>query len=273
MNPQPRRWYAWALVLLWIPGLAHAGAGCSEARISPQQLADATASALRVIEALDAMDAPVAMVSRVGTDLSKQGLFYSHSGFVVRDHPDGRWSVVHLLNECNSERSNLYVQGLVDFFTDDLVNQDARIDWLTPELAERLAAHLIALPRDSLHHPRYNLISRPGSRSYQNSTAWVVETLGAVLPANGVLRDRSRAYASAHAAGFVPDTIKIAYHRRVLGGVFGGANTDHPVGTRVSGQYPVVTVRSILRWLDGSGLAVDRLEWRGGVRQRVPGPG
>jgi len=276
MSARQSGWRAWALALLWIPVLSHAGAGCTEARISPQQLADATVSALRVVEALDAADAPVAMVSRVGTDLSKQGLFYSHSGFVVRDHTDGRWSVVHLLNECNSEQSSLYVQGLVDFFTDDLVNQDARIDWFEPELAERLAAHLNALPANSLHHPRYNLISRPGSRSYQNSTAWVVETLGAVLPANAVLRDRERAYASARASGFVPDTIKIGYHRRVLGGLFGGANlsfTDHPVGTRVSGQYPVVTVRSILRWLDGSGLTVERLEWRGGVRQRVPGPG
>jgi len=30
-----------------------------------------------------------------------------------------------------------------------------------------------------------------------------------------------------------------------------------------------LTVRSILRRLDGSGLTVERLEWRGGVRQRV----
>jgi len=265
-----------ALLLAWSPSAVQAGGGCEQHPISPQQFADATASALRVVEALDAADIPVALVSRVGSDLSKQGLFYSHSGFVVRDHPDGRWTVVHLLNECNSEQSGLYAQGLVDFFIDDLINQDARIDWFEPGLAERLSAHLLALPSNNLHQPRYNLIARPGSGNTQNSTAWVLETIGALLHENGTAHTRNRAYANVHTAGFVPDTIKIGYHRRLAGGLFGGASlsfTDHPVSARVSGRYQVITVRSILNWLDHSGLTSARMEWRGGVLQDVPGPG
>ena len=59
---------------------------------------------------------------------------------------------------------------------------------------------------------------------------------------------------------------------RVLGGLF-SANavfTDHPVATRLSGRYPVVTVRSILRWLvEQQALASER-EWRDGRELMMP---
>jgi len=222
---------------------------------------------------LDGVDAPVALIARVGTDLSKQGLVYSHAGFAVRDHEHGRWTVVHLLNECGSDRSGLYAQGLVNFFADDLVNQDLRIVWFAPEVADRLAVRLQQMPRHSLHHPRYNLIARPGSEDYQNSTAWIVEVMAAALADRGIY-DRRSAYAFARGDGFVPDTVHIAYSKRVLGGLF-SANTDftdHSVATRLSGDYPVVTVRSIFRWLERGGYVREQREWRSGVRQRAMGP-
>lgn len=152
-------------------GALHAGKQCDSKPPTPRQLADAAATALRVVDALDANPAQVAIVARVGTDLSKYGLAYSHAGFALRDHPDGDWTVLHLLNECAGPTSALHAQGMVNFFADDLVNQDARIVWLAPGLARDLAQRLRALPRDALHTPAYNLIARPGSRDYQNSTA------------------------------------------------------------------------------------------------------
>ncbi|HRO26044.1 MAG TPA: DUF2145 domain-containing protein [Luteimonas sp.] len=258
-----------------LPLRVEAGTGCEAMAMAPEKVAAAAETALRTAAALDRADAPVALVARIGRDLSEHGLVYSHAGFAVRDHVDGRWSVVHLLNECGSHRSGLYAQGLVDFFSDDLVNQDARIVWLQPEHARRLAAHLRALPANPLYQPNYSLIARPGSRDYQNSTAWVLETLAATLPAGGDLRDRRAAWSLAARDDFRADTIHIPYSKRVLGGLFGSnvAFTDHGVGTRLSGDYPVVTVRSILRWLDGRGHAQAQMEWRGGVLQAKPGPG
>lgn len=252
---------------------AWAGAGCTSRHPSPQQLDAAAATALRAVDALDAADAPVALIARVGTDLSRQGLVYSHAGFVLRDHADGRWTVVHLLNECGTDRSGLYVQGLVDFFADDLVNQDLRIVWFTPDAARRLDQRLAQVSRDPLHNPHYNLIARPGSRDYQNSTAWLVEMMASAL-AERPVKDRVEAYAVAHTQGFVPDQIKIPYTKRVMGGLFTAnvAFTDHPLATRLSGNYPVITVRSILRYLDRTGYAADVLEWRNGRLMSTPGP-
>lgn len=263
------------LLAMLLPLAATAGTACREVSPGPAEVAQAAATALTVREALEARDAPVALVARAGTDLSRHGLHYSHAGFALRDHRDGRWTVVHLLNECGSDRSGIYAQGLVNFFADDLVNQDARIVWLAPDLAERLAT-MLADDRHAvaLHHPRYNLLARPDSRRTQNSTAWVLEALASArLPLQG-LPERSRAQAMAHAAGHVPDTIRLPYTRRIAGGLF-AANvdfTDHPVGARLAGEYPVVTVRSILRWLDASGMAVETMEWRRGRLQATPGP-
>ncbi|HEX7803298.1 MAG TPA: DUF2145 domain-containing protein [Pseudoxanthomonas sp.] len=260
-----------ALCLAW-PLIAVAGTQCEIKPATPQKLADATVTAMRVVEALEQADAPVALVARVGTDLSKQGLVYSHVGFALRDHSDGRWTMLHLLNECGTARSALHAQGLVNFFADDLVNQDARIVWLQPDLARRLADHLRGLPRNALHEQAYNLIARPGSGQYQNSTAWVLETLAAVA-ATPELQDRHAAYAWAHRDGFVPDTIHIAYTKRVLGGLFGVNTifTDHSVGTRLSGDYPVVTVRAILRYLHERGYILSEREWRDGKLQTRAG--
>ena len=269
---------AWLLALalsITAANDVYAGRSCEAMTKPPEKVAAAAMTALRTAEALDARDAPVALVARVGRDLSEHGLVYSHAGFAVRDHANGRWSVVHLLNECGSHRSGLYVQGLVNFFADDLVNQDARIVWLQPEHAQRLAGHLLDLQRNPLYQPRYNLIARPGSRDYQNSTAWVLETLAATAPDAGHVRSREHAWRIADRGGFRPDTLRIAYSTRVLGGLFGSnvAFTDHGVGTRLSGQYPVVTVRSILRWIDERELDDAQMEWRGGRLISRPGPG
>lgn len=266
--------HAWLLALcLSLPLVSHAGTQCESRPATPQKLADAAATAMRVVTALDEADAPVALVARVGTDLSKHGLVYSHIGFVLRDHADGRWTVLHLLNECGTARSALHAQGLVNFFSDDLVNEDARIVWLQPALAQRLADRLRGLPRNALHERAYNLIARPGSSGYQNSTAWVLETLAAAASTPG-LDSRRAAYAWAQRDGFRPDIVRIAYAKRVLGGMFGTNTifTDHSIGTRLSGEYPVITVRSILRYLQQRDYVLRESEWRGGRLQATAGP-
>ena len=262
-------------LLLGFARPAHAGTDCTPQTMPPERTADSAATALTVAAALDETNAPVALVSRAGTDLSKHGLHYSHSGFAVRDHPDGRWTVVHLLNDCSSDGSGLYTQGLVNFFADDLVNQDARITWLQPDVAERLSQQLLALPGDALYTPHYNLIARPDSTRYQNSTSWVLEHIAAAIPPKANVRTRIQAYQLALGHGFQPGRIHIPYTKRIVGGLF-AANlvfTDHSVATRLGSDYPVVTVRSILDWLQRSDIATQEREWRHGRSMAVPGPG
>ena len=270
-----KTWAAALLVLtLALPATGLAGTGCTERAATPAQLADAAATARRVQSALEQRNAPVALLARAGTDLAKYGLHYSHVAFVVRDHSNGRWTVVHLLNRCGTDRSGIYAQGLVNFFMDDLVNQDARVVWLQSGFADRLARELAGPAPLRLHEPRYNVISRPDRRVSQNSTAWVLDQLAAARLAPGTGVDRQRVQAMQQAEGFQPDLIHIAYGQRVLGGLF-SANThfnEHPIATRLGGEYPVVTVRSILRYLEALHLVDAELEWRGGQVRTPVGP-
>lgn len=261
-----------ALIGLLAASHAHAGTACEATAPSPRKIAAAADMALRVADALDEHEAPVALVARHGQDLSKYGLYYSHVGFALRDARDGRWSVIHLLNDCGSDSSALYAQGLVDFFSDNLVDVDARMVWLQSDDAQRVANHLLGDPSRLLHEPHYNVIARPGSTRYQSSTAWVLENLAAMLDDNCVDR-RQSAQTCVDGDGFHSDRIHIAYGKRVLGGLF-SANTvftDHPLATRLAGDYPVVTVRAIVEYLQRAGHVEREMEWRGGRLLATPG--
>ena len=252
------------LLLCLFSTAAFAGRGCETRDITPSALASAADTALSVRAELDARDAPVALIARHGTDLSQYGLHYSHIGIAVRDHPEGRWTVIHLLNSCGTDRSALYVQGLVNFFADDLISQDWRIDWLQPELGGRLLQLIESDAGRRLHDPDYNIIARHDSTRGQNSTSWVLEVLAAARVREGIAVDRKSAQAMAAIEGHTPDVLRIRYGKRILGGLF-AANadfTDHPVSARLAGRYPVVTVHSILRWLERIGAIEHTREQR-----------
>lgn len=239
----------WALLLIGAE-IAQAGTQCRQRLADPQEWAAATRAALNVVAELEQRDAPIALVARVGTDLSRQGIRYSHAGFVVQDHPDGRWTVVHLLNHCGTDNSGLYAEGLVNFFGDSLVTYDSRIVWLKPKRADELLRLVMS---DEIHHlyePHYNVIAHPDSQRFQNSTSWVLELLAAsAIKLDHI--DRGMAQSQARALDYRPFTVHIPYSKRITGGLF-SANahfTDHSVKARLSGEYRVVTVESIFDWL------------------------
>lgn len=259
-------------LLFAIASPLQAGSSCAPSLLSPTQIAAAAKVALKAVQALDEADADVALIARVGTDLERYGLHYSHVGFAVRDHPDGRWSVVHLLNECGSSRSSLYSEGLLNFFADDLIQLDMRIVWVDPVLAKRLAQLLQSDALFAWHQPNYSVIARPDSARYQNSTAFVLDLLAAAEDDSIV--DRAGSQRAEREHGFDADVIDIAYSKRIVGGLFSAniAFTDHPLATRLSGHYPVVTVRSIQRYLNARRWIVAEREWRDGVETSPPGP-
>lgn len=249
-----RRWIA---LCLWAVGLvcAQAGQNCVVRNATPDILQQASGAAERSYRALEEHGGQVALIARVGQDLGRFGLRYSHVGFVLRDHPDGRWTVLHLLNTCGTDVSGVYAEGLLDFFLDGMVSYDSHIVWLRPDFAEVLTRVLAGGQPVQLHDPDYNVIARWDSARTQNSTAWVLALLGAAL-AEPQARTPHAAIQHAAAAGFQPSVLRIGYGERLAGGLF-SANaqfTDHPVSARLGGRYRVVTVRSIFEWLRNADL-------------------
>jgi len=229
---------------------ARAGRVCEVKKTSATSFIAAMNLAEKARSALDASKAQVALIARVGQDLSRHGLRYSHMAYVWRDHPAGRWIVVHELNQCGTARSALFAQGLANFFLDDLFAYEAQLIIPTPQSQARIAAMLNSTTPLQLHKARYNMLAYPFSTDYQNSNQWVLETYAATS-SGLVINDRRQVQAWLRMAGYRPMTIHVAAGQR-LGARLFSANIsfdDHPFGRRAAGQIDTVTVESVTQFV------------------------
>ena len=234
---------------------AHAGQACEEKPLAPGEVIRSMSLAQRTVQALEASGARVALVSRAGQDLSRYGVRYSHMGVVVRDHPQGRWTVVHELNDCGTAASGLYYEGLGNFFLTDLVWFEAQLIIPGSALQERLAALFATRTPLRMHEPRYNMLAYVYSTRYQNSNQWVLETLAAAAAPPGEVATRGEAQGWLKAMRYQPPTLEIPASVR-LGARMLRANVafdDHPFDRRMAGQIDTVTtdaVRQLVRTVD-----------------------
>lgn len=230
-------------------GTAHGGQTCEERNATLENFSSGIKLAESTLAALEASGAQVAFLARVGQDLSRKGLRYSHMAFVWRDHPKGRWLVVHELNECGTAQSELYDEGLANFFFDVFAHEAAILVPSEPSQAKIIK--MLASPQlRALHTPRYNMLAYAFSDKYQNSNQWVLETYAASASEIPVT-DRNKAQQWLKLAGYAPITIYVATPER-LGARMFRANVefdDHPLGRRALGQIDTVTVESVMRFV------------------------
>ncbi len=234
--------------LLGLAAPANAGQSCEEPTITPDKFAKSMQLAEMTRNELDRSGAEVVILARNGQDLSRYGVRYSHMAFAWRDQPQGRWLVVHELNECASPSSDLYVEGLGNFFL-DVFRFETRVFIPSPENQHRLATVLASTMPKQLHWPQYNMLAFPFSQKYQNSNQWLLEVYAA---ANGSDVDsRSRAQAWLTLAAYQPRTIQLSAMTR-LGASLTRANVsfdDHPFDRRMDGKIDTVTADSVFRFL------------------------
>ncbi len=240
-----------AALALAAPLSAHAGQACENKPLAPHEIVLQMDLAQRTVAALDASGARVALVSRAGQDLSKYRLRYSHMGIAVRDHPAGRWTVVHELNDCGTAVSGLYNEGMGNFFLTDLYRAEAQLVIPSPEAQEQLAKLAATRTPLRLHEPRYNMLAYVYSTQYQNSNQWVLEVLAAALAPPGQVETRTEAQAWMRSRGFQPPTIEVPAAVRLGARMFRAnvAFDDHPFERRMAGQIDTVSTDAVLRLL------------------------
>ena len=252
---------ATSLAILCAPRVL-AGQRCDKQIATPQANMLAAQAAANAVAELTARQRPIALIARIGQDLSAHGLLYSHVGFVIADadaaHPQD-WHVTHLLNDCGSDRGALYREGMLNFYLDSPLSYQSKIVFLQPELEQQLLQTLAAHHGKAVFEPRYSVIAKPYSKTRQNSTAWVLEVIAAA--SHDGTDSRAEASAILRAQRYQADTIHIPYSTRVLGGLTraNAVFTDHSLGTRLSGEYPVSTVHSVFRYLRENKLVESEL--------------
>jgi hypothetical protein len=252
---------AWAAVVLALAGTAApawAGRNCDvQHPLKTTTVERGLGLAERTLKALDASGAEVVILARVGQDLSKYGVRYSHLGFAYQqaDGADGHvWRVLHKLNQCGTAVSAIYRQGLGEFFLDDLWRFEAA--WVVPTPA--VQAQLMAVLRDTpravqLHHRPYSMVSYTWGQKYQQSNQWAAETLAMALAGADVATPigREQAQAWMRLRGYQPTVLRIDALTR-LGGRMSSANIafdDHPSAKRFSDRIETVTVDSVFDWM------------------------
>ncbi|MBI3067403.1 MAG: DUF2145 domain-containing protein [Betaproteobacteria bacterium] len=238
----------------WIAQPAYGGASCEERKIGAEEIRKAMQLGYRTRQIAEGAGASVALVGRVGSDVSEYGLRYTHIGALVRDHPKGRWIFVHVLNECGSSRSDVYNEGLANFYLDDPHDYEGVVVVPSPQYQRRLAELAEALLGPSaraLHEPSYNMIAHPRSEKYQNSNQWLLELMAAAHAPQGSISTRAQAQAYLAQRGFTGDPIRIPALKR-LGARFFSANVrlEEHEQKGSYGVYETVTVRSVIRFLD-----------------------
>lgn len=230
----------------------HAGRTCQEMKPDAITMQKALQLALGAREALKASGAQVALIGRVGRDMSRHGLRYSHMALALRDHPKGRWYLTHMLNHCGTGVSALYDEGLGNFFLDEVFAFEAIIVIPSPDLQARLRAVAATSLPLMLHQPSYSLIAQPYSTRHQNSNQWVLEQIAAALALPGEVSNRGEAQRWLRRRDYVPSDIRIAPFERI-GARFFATNVyfnDHSNEEMQSGRYQTVTVESVIRFLE-----------------------
>ncbi len=244
-----------AILAFFWAGTALAGNACEEKPPTLQAARNAFLIAGKVLKTLESSDAKVAIIARVGSDLSAYKLRFSHAGLFVRDHPKGKWLAIHELNDCGTANSDLHVEGLANFFADDMFAWDAWLIIPSQDLQSKLVGDLISKSSLLMHEPRYNMLAFPFSTKYQNSNQWLLETLAKPM-SNGKAYNRTSAQAWLRSNFFKPSTLEINAAKRLGARMFKAniAFDDHPFDKRMAGQIDVVTVDSIVDFLEKNQL-------------------
>lgn len=236
---------------LGVTSVAQAGRSCEEKQVDAATLVKSMNLAQKTLQALDSSGAQVALLARAGQDLSKYNVRYSHMALAWRDHPKGRWLVVHELNECGTAQSTLYNEGLGNFFMDDIFMYESLIMIPGQETQHQLARLLASNTPKRLHEPHYNMLAYPFSTKYQNSNQWVLETLAAASTEPGQIETRAEAQSWLRSASYAPQTLSIPAATRLGARMFRAniAFDDHPFERRMTRRIDVVTVDSIASFM------------------------
>ncbi len=247
-----RRWLVPLLLSLTLLVLAGSSFGaCKTKPLSGAAFNKATQMGLQLLQTLELHQPEIALVGRVGSDLSGYGLTYSHMGIVRRDHPAGKWVFTHLLNHCKQSSSSLYEEGLITFFTDSPFRYQAILVIPKPALQKELSRLIKSGAASDLHEEKYSVLANPFSTKYQNSNQWILELLSVAksifLPAD----QRQNALQLAKDFGYQPERVKIGFFKQLGAAIF-SPNVrfdDHSDGAVQNGIYPFVSVRSVIRFL------------------------
>jgi len=247
------RCMVWATLLL--AGWSYAGQDCGERSApTPEALARGLQLGEKMRDQLESSGASMALIARIGLNLSEYNQRFTHMGVAVRDHVRNRWQVLHLFNPCGKSQSEIMTQPLEKFYEVDLFEFEAMA--LVPSQAHQAQLRNVFLnpvKAKALHTPAYNMIAHPFNTRFQNSNQWILEMIAMGLDERQSVSNRTQAQEWLKAQAYEPGAIRIPNLKRTGARLFSShiSFADHTQEEYENQRYQVVTVDSIIRVLGG----------------------
>lgn len=252
------------------------GTGCSDTKMGRLGYVKAAQLGEKLAAYLDrkssAKDTKVVLLGRAGSD-SPETRFqkkvsnywnFTHAGLAYKNHPQGQWTIVHLLNDCG-EKSNIYAESLMKFFFDDPHEYRVVVAIPTPELQDKLELLIVERNMSTaiFNNSVYSSVSNPFNTKRQNSNEYILDTLTLAMAHNaGATNLFTREQAKAYLLNSGLDKKVEAEQVKVKGlesfGLalgFGPKNAtldDHPRNERAKGRVNMVSVGTLIQFLQNT---------------------
>ena len=253
--------------LFALPNAFAFAAECPTVKMGAEGNRKAAALSEKVLEYLQTTNAKVALLGRAGSDapekrfVKKIGAWnYTHGGLVYRNHPAGKWTVVHLINTCK-EQSEVFTETVMQFFLDNPHEYRAVVAVPSAQMQNALEELIVrknaaaGFRNDSV----YSSISYPFSLARQNSNEYILDTFAAALAKMEkreiFSREEAKEYflSSPHREKFAPEILRAGFVE-VLGAFFGfgpknATLDDHTFAEKTAGEFAFVSVGALTNFL------------------------
>lgn len=244
-----------------------AGKSCEDSNLLQEEVVlKATNASQKLIEAANLLSpdgSKVFLIGRRGQNLDEYKIKYSHGGYLMKNN--GNWEIFHELNECSSDKSNLYNEGILNFFLDDLYKYDSIIiafDDKTTESLRQVLSNKDLLKQS--HNPRYNLVSYPFSSKYQNSNGWLLEVMAKALAKNEnkEIKNHEEFINYIKQLGYEPDVLNLGMFKRLGGRMFKAniAFDDQPFDERMAGHIRTYTFDGLFKFFKNKNIVYQSME-------------
>jgi hypothetical protein len=253
------------------------GTGCANTKMGAQGYQKAAQMSEKVLSYLQKKHSKsqtkVVLLGRAGSNSPSQRFLkkvsqywnYTHAGLAYRNHPAGKWTIVHLLNDCG-KTSSIYAQSMMKFFMDDPYAYRTVIG--IPSMAMQNQLETIIVQRNMakalFNNSVYSSVSNPFNTQRQNSNEYILDTLVlAYAYEQGTTdlftREQAKDYLLAQdlKKHVMAEQVKVkGFESLGMALGFGPKNAtleDHPRGERKKGRVNMVSVGTLLEFLSNIG--------------------
>lgn len=254
-------------ICITLANTAFAGKNCEESNLLKEDIVlKASNASQQLIDAANLMSPDgnkIFLIGRMGQNLDEYNVKYSHGAFLFKNNAN--WEVFHELNDCSSDQSTIFNEGVLNFFLDDLYKYNSIIISFDSDTNTKLRE--VLLDKASIkeaHNSHYNLLSYPFNAKYQNSNGWLLEIISRAMAKkkNQEIHTHEDFISFIQSVHYQPAVLNVSMLKRLGGRMFKAniAFDDQPFDERMAGHIRTYTFDGLFDFLKQQKIVSQSME-------------